>query len=183
MDLTYLWPRLTCKRSKRGQTQTINFFICGPILKNFYALDSLWKSLPVFYIQILFISLLFSRCKGSKGPKTQFSKVHRIFISYPIWMIFFRKCSSNQELSLVCQQIWTISYRFRVIRGQKGRKYQFWKCIKFLFLIRFEWFFFRQCTLNWEISVICQHISAIIYRIWAIGVEMTKMHLICNCFS
>ena len=106
----------------RGHTLKINFFIFGPISKIFFSLDSLWKSLPAFFNQIWRTFYRFRDIKDQKGPKTHISKVPKIFIFYPIWTIFFAKCRSYWELSVMCQRIWAIFYRFRDIRGQRGPK-------------------------------------------------------------
>ena len=63
-------------------------------------------------------------------------------------MGFFSFYSSHWELSVVCQQIFSISYRFRDKRGPKGQKCDFWGHIKFLFFIQFWWDFFHWIPLN-----------------------------------
>ena len=63
-------------------------------------------------------------------------------------MGFFSFDSSHWELSVVCQQIFSISYRFRDKRGQRGQKCDFGGYIKFSFFIRFWWDFFHWTALN-----------------------------------
>ena len=81
----------------------------------------------------------------------------RNFYFHPILMGFFVFDSSHWEFSVVCQQIFSIFYRFKVIRGQSsgGRGIQFrlmWKNL--IFLIRmvffFEWFLMKKLT-NWHL--------------------------------
>ena len=63
-------------------------------------------------------------------------------------MGFFSLNSSQWELSVVCQQIFSISYRFWDKRGQRGQKCDFGGYIKFSFFIRFWWDFFHWIALN-----------------------------------
>ena len=59
--------------------------------------------------------------------KFWFCRRCEIFIFHPILMGSFAFDSSQWEFSVVCQQIFSIFYRFRVIRGQSsgGRGIQF----------------------------------------------------------
>ena len=63
-------------------------------------------------------------------------------------MGFFSFYSSHWELSVVCQQIFSISYRFRDKRGQRGQKCDFCSHIKYLFFIQFWWDFFHWISLK-----------------------------------
>ena len=60
-------------------------------------------------------------------------------------MGFFSLNSSQWELSEVLQQIFSISYRFRDIRG---RKCNLWGRIKYSFFIQFWWDFFHWISFN-----------------------------------
>ena len=63
-------------------------------------------------------------------------------------MGFFSLNSSQWELSVVCQRIFSISYRFRDIRGQRGPKCDLWGSMKYSFFIQFWWDFFHWIPLN-----------------------------------
>ena len=63
-------------------------------------------------------------------------------------MGFFSLDSSQWELQKCLQPIFSISYRFRVKRGQRGQKRHFEVLIKFLFFIQFWWDFFHWIPLN-----------------------------------
>ena len=63
-------------------------------------------------------------------------------------MGFFSLNSSQWELSVVYQRIFSISYRFRDIRGQRGPKCDLWGSMKYSFFIQFWWDFFHWIPLN-----------------------------------
>ena len=80
-------------------------------------------------------------------------------------MGFFSLNSSQWELSVVCQQIFSISYRFRDKRGQRGQKCDFCSHIKYLFFIQFWWDFFHWISLKESFRIV-QPIFSIFYRFW-----------------
>ena len=63
-------------------------------------------------------------------------------------MEFFSLNSSQWELSVVCQRIFSISYRFRDIRGQRGPKCNLWGSIRYSFFVQFWWDIFHWIPLN-----------------------------------
>ena len=81
-------------------------------------------------------------------------------------MGFFSLDSSHWELSVVCHQIFSISYRFRDKRGQTGQKCDFGGYIKFIFFIQFWWDFFLLDSSQWELSELLKPFFPISYRFW-----------------
>ena len=63
-------------------------------------------------------------------------------------MGFFSLNSSQWEPLAVCQQIFSISYRFQDKSGQRGQKCYFCSHIKYLFFIQFWWDFFHWIPLS-----------------------------------
>ena len=119
-------------------------FIFNPILMGFFPKNSSWKmqqKLPQEFFCSIF-QFLYKR--GQRVKKLWFCRRWEIFIFHPILMWFFAFDSSQWELSVVCQQIFSIFYRFQDKMGQSsgGGGIQFriiWKI--FYFEIDFDGFF------------------------------------------
>ena len=124
-------------------------FIFHPILMEIFFIGFFSKRASRICTADFFYLLPFSRYKGPKRAKLRYLRPHEFFIFHPILMGFFSLNSSQWELPVVCQQIFSISYHFRDIRGQRGQKCDFGGYIKFSFFIQFcQWDFFHWNFLN-----------------------------------
>ena len=133
----------------------------GPISKIFFSLDSLWNSLPAFFNQIWRTFYRFRDIRAQRGQKRIFGKFLKSLFFIRFEWFFFAQCRSCLGLSVVCQRIWAIFYRFQDIRDQRGPKMHISTISKIFISYPIWTIFFAKCRSHWGLSVVCQ-------RIWAL---------------